>query len=162
MSIKSLLTKWQCLFNIYRPNNRKKILEILSQEYFEEAQNAYQFTEHARQMKYPQFRERLLCIAAEEQNHVEWLREKIFALGGMVPLISFTLEKGKNSWESLMLDLKEEKRCITDLTERINTAAKFNEGVAIVLRRIYEDEKNHREEIMDMLMKSDAYALSAG
>lgn len=137
----------------------KKILEILVQEYIEEAQHVSQFAEHARQMHYPQFREKLLRIAAEEQEHAQWLREKILAVGGEIPQISFTPKTGKNSWESLLMDLEEEKRCCADLLERITRVALVNQGIAELLSRIYDDERIHREEIMDMLMRSDAYAL---
>ena len=160
MSVRNLLNKsWQRLQDTWHLDDRKKLLEILVQEYIEEAQHVSQFTEHARQMYYPQFREKLLRIAAEEQEHAQWLREKILAVGGEIPKISFTAKRGKNSWESLLMDLEEEKRCCADLLEQITKMALVNQDIAEVLRRIYDDERIHREEIMDMLMKSDAYAL---
>ena len=160
MSVRNLLNKsWQCLQDTWQPDDRKKLLEILVQEYIEEAQHVSQFAEHARQMYYPQFREKLLRIAAEEQEHAQLLREKILAVGGEIPQISFTPKTGKNSWESLLMDLEEEKRCCADLLERITRVALVNQEIAELLRRIYDDEKKHREEIMDMLMRSDAYTL---
>lgn len=160
MSHRNLLRKsWQRLQDTWQPDDRKILLEILVQEYIEEAQHVSQFAEHARQMYYPQFHEKLLRIAAEEQEHAQWLREKILAVGGEIPQISFTPKTGKNSWESLLMDLEEEKRCCADLLERITRVTLVNQEIAELLRRIYDDERIHREEIMDMLMRSDAYAL---
>jgi bacterioferritin len=160
MSVKSALHKgWQHFLEALQPDDRHKLVELLSEEYREEAQDVSQFTQHAQRMYYPQFRERLLRIAAEEQAHVQWLREKILALGGEIPQLSFTPKAGKNSWECLLMDLEEEKRCCGDLLERMHTAGHVDPEIAEGLRRMREEEKRHREEIMDMLMKSDPYAL---
>jgi len=81
MSLKSALHQgWQRFLEALRPNDRRRLIELLSEEYCEEAQDVAQFTQHAQRMYYPQFRERLLRIATEEQAHVQWLREKILAL----------------------------------------------------------------------------------
>jgi hypothetical protein len=73
---------WQQFIEALTPDDRKKLLAWMHNEYQAEAQGAVQFTRHAEQMYYPQFRERLQRIAAKEQAHVQWLREQILALGG--------------------------------------------------------------------------------
>jgi len=159
MSLKSALHKgWQHFLETLQPDDRRKLVELLCEEYLEEARDVTQFTQHAQRMHYPQFRDRLLRIAAEEQAHVQWLREKILALGGEIPQLSFTPKAGKNSWECLLMDLEEEKRCCGDLLERMYTAEHADPEIAEGLHRMREEEKRHREEIMDMLMKSDPYA----
>src|SRR2546425_11636349 len=96
------------------PNDRQKLLAWMHDEYQEEAQDATQFTQHAEQMYYPQFREQLRRIAAEEQAHVQWLREQILALGGQPPSVPRTPKIGQNSWQKLLLDLDKEKQsCAT-------------------------------------------------
>jgi rubrerythrin len=150
---------WRHFLEALHPDDRQKLVEMLREEYIEEAQDAVQFTRHAQRMYYPQFRERLLRIAAEEHTHVLWLREKILALGGNIPEVSFTPKVGKNSWECLLMDVEEEKRCCGDLLQRMHIAEHADPEIAEGLRRMREDEKLHREQIMDMLMKSDAYAL---
>jgi bacterioferritin len=160
MSLKNALHQgWQRFLEALRPNDRRRLIELLSEEYCEEAQDVAQFTQHAQRMYYPQFRERLLRIASEEQAHVQWLREKILALGGQIPQFSFFPKAGKNSWECLLMDLEEEKRCCGDLLERMYAAEQADPGIAEGLGRMREEEKRHREEIMDMLMKSDPYAV---
>jgi rubrerythrin len=157
--ISALHAGWRHFLEALHPDDRQKLVEMLREEYSEEAQDTVQFTRHAQRMYYPQFREQLLRIAAEERIHVLWLREKILALGGTIPEISITPKVGKNSWECLLMDLEEEKRCCGDLLQRMHVAEHADPEIAEVLRRMREDEKTHREEIMDMLMKSDPYAL---
>jgi bacterioferritin (cytochrome b1) len=140
-------------------DGRQKLLHILYREYVEEMEGMLQFQRHAERMHYPQFREKLLRIAKEEQKHAQWLAGRIIALGGHVPYISFTPEEGLNSWGRLRLDLDEEKRCISDLTERMAIVERLDPETAKVLRHILEEEKNHRETIIDMLMRSDPQAM---
>jgi rubrerythrin len=152
----------QCFLSHLAPKDRRRLLEILSREYIEEMQNVLQFLRHAERMRYPQFRDRLLRIAGEEQAHTQWLQATIIALGGEIPQVSFSPEVGLNSWECLLMDLEEEKRCCADLDERMLTVARIHPEIAEGLRRIREEEEHHREEIMDMLMRSDPQAWSPG
>ncbi len=57
------------------------------------------------------------------------------------------------------MDVEEERRCCSDLLQRMHVAEHADPELAEGLRCMREDEKRHREEIMDMLMKSDPYAL---
>ena len=58
------------------------------------------------------------------------------------------------------MDVEEEKRDSTSMLEQLHTVVEpADPEIAAGLRRIREDEKRHREEILDMLLKSDPYAL---
>ncbi len=138
---------------------RQRLLEILCAEYATETQMERQFRQHAQRMHYPQFREQLLRIAAQEEKHAKWLGEKILALQGRLPEVSLTETTGKNTWECLLMDLEEERRCVADLDDRLLKVEKIDPEIALGLRQIQEEEKHHRDEIRDMLMRSDAYAL---
>jgi rubrerythrin len=143
-----------------QPDHRQRLLEVLRDEYVDEAKDVVQFEEHARRMTYPHFRERLLRIAEEEKAHVKWLRDKIQALGGEIPQMTFTVKNGRNSWENLLMDVEEEKRDHTVVLEQLYTAVEHADPeIAEGLHRIREDEKRHREEILDLLLRSDPYAL---
>ena len=61
------------------------VVKILCARYVEEMQHVQRYTEHAERMQYPQFREKLLRIAADEARHAEWLAEKITLFGGKFP-----------------------------------------------------------------------------
>ncbi|HXG18795.1 MAG TPA: ferritin family protein [Methylomirabilota bacterium] len=155
-----LSTGWQHFLNTLQPDRRQRLLEILRDEYIDEAKDAVQFEEHARRMAYPHLRERLLRIAEEEKAHVAWLKEQILALGGEAPHTTFTVKNGKNSWECLLLDVEEEKRdCATMLEHLYSVVERADPAIAEGLRRIREEEKRHREEILELLLKSDPYAL---
>ncbi len=121
-----------------------------------------QFREHASRMPYAQFRERLLQIADEEGKHSQWLREKISAMGGKIPDVSLVPRSGKNSWECLLMDLEEEKRCCADLEECLPVVERIDPEIAQGLRRMHQEETSHCEEIRDMLMRSDAQASLLG
>jgi len=151
---RALHAGWQHFLQGLHGEDHQKLLESLREEYVEEARDVAQFTQHAGRMYYPHFRERLLRIAAEERAHVEWLREKILALGGDIPSLLSMPKSGKNSWECLLMDLDEEKRSCEALLERMHTAEPIDPEIAEGLRRMREEEKRHRQEILDMLTKS--------
>jgi rubrerythrin len=150
---------WQHFFDALHPDHRQMLLRILRDAYLEEAQDVTQFTQHVERMHYPQFRERLRRIAAEEQAHVTWLRDKLLALGGEVPTVSLTPKGAKNAWQGLLLDLEEEKRSYADLLEAMHIAEQADPEIAEGLQRIRAEEQQHREELLDLLMKSDPYTL---
>ena len=154
-----LKKSWQRLLKSLPHDGRQKLLEILRREYTEEMESTLQFFRHADCMHYPQFRERLLRIAKDEQKHAQWLEERIIALGGEIPHVSFTPEEGFNSWECLRLDLEEERHCRADLIDRLPLVEKIDPETAKILTRILKEEENHREQITDMLMRSDPEAV---
>jgi rubrerythrin len=154
-------TGWRRFLDALRTDERRRLLQLLTDQYSAEAKDVAQFEEHARHMVYPNFRDRLLRIAEEEKAHVEWLREQIRALGGEVPAVSITVKKGGNAWENLLMDIEEEKRDGIEVVQRLyRLAERTDPQIAAGLRRIQEDEKRHREEIMSMLMRTDPQAFS--
>lgn len=132
---------------------------ILCDQYIDEAKDVAQFEEHARWMTYPHFRERILRIAEEEKAHVRWLYDTIRALGSDIPQLTLTPNLGKNGWECLQMDIEEEKRDGSALRAHINALEAEYPEIAAKLRHIHEDEKRHREELLDLLTKSDPNAL---
>ncbi|MCS6926016.1 MAG: ferritin-like domain-containing protein [Candidatus Binatia bacterium] len=159
MTLKERLSAgWRWLLGGVVPDDRTRLVEMLCQAYLDEAKDVMQFTAHAERMAYPQFRERLLRIAAEEQTHVQWLREKILALGGTVPEVTVPLRQGKNSWECLRLDVEEEERDYGALLEQMYAVEGVDPELAEGLRRIRAEERRHRAELLDMLLKSEPYA----
>lgn len=160
MSLNTALSQWSHRFLGIGDDSRLIALELLRQRYVDENQHAERFKQHARQMKYPQFREKLLHIAADEAKHAEWIAEKIVALGGTLPKAPERPSTDENSWQHLLKDLEEESRCAGDLMEQIWSMQSNHPDIAEVLQRISEEENKHRDEIREMLMRSDAFALS--
>ena len=153
-------SKWWRGFLGTFPNGDRAALEILRQRYVEEMQGIGRLTHHADKMHYPQFREKLLAIAKDKSKHGEWIGEKIIALGGKLPEVAERRSTNENSWQHLRMDLAEEKRCADRLPEQIWRIKSGHPGITALLQRIFEVEKKHRQDIMDMIMRSDGFALS--
>jgi rubrerythrin len=158
--LKSILYRgWQHVFDALHPDYHQKLLEMLRDTYVKEVRDVAQFTQDAERMYYPQFRERLRRIAAEEQAHVAWLRDTLLALGGEIPTVSVIPKVAKNAWEALHVALEEEKRSCADLLEAMHIAKQVDPAIAEGLQRIREAERQHCEKLLDMLVRSDPYAL---
>jgi rubrerythrin len=152
-----LFTSWHRVLTAFHPDDQQRLLENLCDAYRAEARAVAQCTQHAHRMYYPHFREGLLRIAAEAQAHIPWLQEKILALGGNLPQRSCTPTMGSNSWECLRLDLEEARRGCINLLEWMHMAEYVEPEIAVGLRRIRKEKLKHREELRNMLMKSDPY-----
>jgi bacterioferritin (cytochrome b1) len=156
---KALYQGWQRIREALVPDHYQQLLALLRQQYAAEICDVAQLKQCAQQMHYPQFREKLLQIAHEDQTHVHWLQEKILGLDGDLPTVSCTPRIGKNSWECLRLALEDEKRSCATLLECIHQADRVDPAIAAELRRWRAQAKRHCDEIMSMVMKSDPYAL---
>ena len=110
-------------------------------------------------MHYPQFREALLRIAADESRHADWLAQKIRELGGSLPPVLETPSIERNSWQYLLEDLKQERKCSADLETDVLTIESDYADIVDLLQHIDEEEHRHRDEIRGMLMRSDPQAL---
>jgi len=142
------------------PDRDRVALEILRQRYVEEMQGISQLTQHADKMHYPKFREKLLHIATDKSKHAQWIGEKIIALGGKLPEVPERPSTDENSWRCLQKDLAEENRCADRLPEQIWRIESDHPDISQFLQRIFQAEKKHRQEITDMMMRSDAFAQS--
>ena len=67
--MRTALSHWWRSFLGIGDEGRLTALEILRKRYVDETEHSKEFTQHAGQMHYPQFREGLLHIAAEETKH---------------------------------------------------------------------------------------------
>ena len=141
-------------------DHANQTLEILRQRYVDVVQRATLLKQHAEKMQYPQFRDRLLRIAMEKSKHAGWIAEKIVALGGKLPDVQERLATGENSWQRLRADLDEEDRTAGRLVQQLWSIESEHPDVDELLRRIHEEEKKQRAEIVGMLMRSDPFAAS--
>lgn len=156
---KSWADWWRGFFGL-GPDTKRRALDILEKHYVEESQHIERYKEHASRMQYPQFRDRLLAIAGDEEEHVRRIAEQIKLLGGRVPHVPPVSISDKNSWQYLLDDLNREQECAAELITEAQRIRDEFPAVAAVLDRINEDGKRHRDMIRDMLMRSDPQALS--
>lgn len=153
------LSHWWRSFLDIGDEARQTALDILRARYIDEIQHAEKFNQHAREMHYPQFRERLRQIAAEETEHAGLLAKTIIDLGGKLPeLREERASKDQSSWQHLLKDLDEEDHCAGELMAQVWAVQTDYPNIAALLERISKDEKKHRDEIREMLMRSDAFA----
>jgi rubrerythrin len=159
MTVSNSWSEWWRRFLGLASNGYERAVEILRQRYIEESQHVARFSRHAEKMQYPQFRDALLRIAADETKHLDWIAEKLRLLGSRPPDVPEIVTTEKNSWQYLLEDLGEEQECASELLEQARSVRDEMPTVAELLERIYEDGKNHRAEIREMLMKSDPQSL---
>jgi rubrerythrin len=153
------LSHWWRSFLGIGDEARRTALDILRTRYVDEIVHAEKFNQHAGEMHYPQFREKLLHIGAEESEHAGLMAKKIVDLGDKLPEV--TRERASTdqcSWQHLLKDLNEEGHCAGELMEQIWAVAMDYPDIALLLERISKDEKKHRDDIREMLMRSDAFA----
>ena len=155
MAIDKSWREWWREFLGLSLDTRAKALKILNDRYVDESQHVARFSYHAERMQYPQFRDQLLAMAAEETKHVEWIAEKIKLLGGRLPDVPPFTEPAKTSWQYIRQDLEKEQHRSVELLEQARSVRDELPAVAEVLERIYEDAKKHRETLREMLMRSD-------
>jgi bacterioferritin (cytochrome b1) len=145
------------LFGIFS-HGRQNALKILTERYTEASRHAQQLSDHAEHMQYPQFRNKLRAIAENESRHAQWIAEKIRSLGGLPPEVQKVSFADKNSWEYLRADLEEHRKCTAELLLQVYSLRADFPEVADTLQRIYDEGVSHRDEIREMLMRSDPQA----
>lgn len=153
-------SKWWRRFLDLAADESPKAVDILRQRYVEEMQRIERFKQHAEKMHYPQYRDKFLQMAQEKSRHAERIGEKIVALGGKLPDVAERRSTDKNSWQSLSMALDEENRSADRLPERLRSIESEHADIAKFLQQIAREQENHRGEIRNMLMRSDAFALS--
>lgn len=140
---------------------RDAVLSVLRHRYVREKQHAMRYRQHAERMSYPQFRNALLSIAAEEELHAQWLAAKILDLGEKLPdVIPIRVPREQNSWFYLRTDLEEERRCCGELQNDLSAINDDFPETAALLKIIENDGKRHRAEIRDMLARSDPQSVA--
>ena len=132
-----------------------RALEILNQIYVQKSHHAALFKQHAENMQYPQFRDKLLAIATDEAEHAESLAGKIKLLGGRVPDVAKITDTEKTSWQYLLEDLNTERQSAAALIQQAQSLREEIPSVADLLEQIYQNSEKHCESLRQMLMRSD-------
>jgi rubrerythrin len=153
-------SEWWRRFLDIAPDESLEALDILRQRYIEQVQQAERFKHYAQRMHYPQYRGKLLQLATEKSKHAQWIAEKIGALGGKLPEVPACRSTDENSWRSLSKALEDENRGTDHLPEQLRKIGLEHPDITRLLLDIFHDQKKHRDEIREMLMRSDPFALS--
>jgi rubrerythrin len=157
--LSALHSGWQQCCDALHPDPHPTLLEALRDTYLAAAHTVTQITQDAERMEYPQFRARLLRMAAEDQEHATWLRDTLLARGGGIPTSACPPTVAPTSWEALLRDVAAERRAYEALMEPMHLAEQADPEMAEGFRRLRAAKQQHGEALLDMLVKSDPYAL---
>lgn len=137
------------------------VIGILSRRYEEERQRALRYRRHAEKMRYPQFRQTLSRIAAQEDEHADMIGKKLTALGVRLPdVLQAPLGSG-NNWSLLLQDLEEERHSAELLQDQMRLVGADFSDVLELFSKIGADEDEHRGAIRELLMRSDPQAMNS-
>jgi hypothetical protein len=153
---------WHRCCEALHPDPHPTLLEALRDTYVAAAHTVTQFTQDAERMEYPQFRAQLLCMAAEDQGHVTWLRDTLLARGGAIPTLACSPTVAPTSWAALLREVAAERHTYEALLEPMHLAEQADPEMAEGFHRLRAAKQQHREVLLDMLMKSDPYTLPRG
>ena len=153
-------SEWWRSFLGFSQDKSRKAVDVLRQRYIEEMQQADRFKGYAEKMHYPQFNEKLRAIANEKRRHAEQIAEKLVALGCKLPAVPENTSSNENSWRQLLNALDEEYRSADDLVDQLRGILSDRPDITELLQQISQEQKKHRDEIREMLMRSDPFALS--
>jgi rubrerythrin len=151
---------WWRRFLGFSPDRSFGAVDILRQRYVEEMQQAGRFKQYARRMLYPQYEGKLLQLATETRKHAQWIAEKIVVLGGQLPEVSEARSINENSWQSLLMAIDDKNRSDDHLSEQLQRIGLEHPDITKFLQKISYEQKEHRDEIREMLMRSDPFAFS--
>lgn len=153
-------SEWWRRFLDIAPDESANVVDLLRQRYVEEIRCIERFKQHAEKMHYPQYREKFLKMAKEKSQHAEWIGAKIVALGGMLPEVAEGRSTDENSWKSLLMALEDENRSADHVTEQLRRIGHEHPEITEFLQDVSQKQKQHRDEIREMLMRSDPFAFS--
>lgn len=153
-------SEWWSRFLDLPDDSFRQAINILQQRYVEETQQRDRFIQHADKMHYPQFREKLLQISDEKTKYADRIAEAIVALGGKLPSVPELRSTDENSWQQLMIALDDENRSADHLAEQLRGIESDIPDILKLLQQISEQQKQHRGEVREMLMRSDPFAFS--
>ena len=153
-------SEWWSRFLDLPDDSFRQAINILQQRYVEETQQRDRFIQHADKMHYPQFREKLLQISDEKTKYADRIAEAIVALGGKLPRVPELRSTDENSWQQLMIALDDENRSADHLAEQLRGIESDIPDILKLLQQISEQQKQHRGEVREMLMRSDPFAFS--
>ena len=77
----------------------RTLVDDLAADYRAESEQALLLRQDAAVAKYPQVAESLRELAATEERHANWLRDRLVARGETPPEVGAVLRQGRNLWE---------------------------------------------------------------
>ena len=130
--------------------DQEKLIEHLNQDLAGELSAIIQYISYAAKATGP-FRPQLAAFFLEEvvdeQQHAQFLANKIVALGGEPTTVPAPVPAATSNREMLEAVLAAERQALADYTQRAQEADEFGDkGLTVQLEDMVRDESSHAEE----------------
>lgn len=134
---------------------QQDLIKLLNDDLANEYAAIVQYSTFAAQVSGP-FRPQLSAFfaaeIADEQQHAQFLANKIVALGGQPTTTPAPVKNGKTNKEMLEAVLEAETNAVKNYTLRAEQAANLGlKALSIDLEDMVRDESNHKEEVERIL-----------
>ncbi|HET8563605.1 MAG TPA: hypothetical protein VFM35_07025 [Candidatus Binatia bacterium] len=132
-------------------------VQILGRLYNHLTNLADQLETHAESAPYPHVSDRLRRIANEKRQSAALVKDKIESLRGWVNEYKAVLASGKNHWERVTKDLRDQKD-LEDFLLVQEARLVHSPDVAQLLRRLAIGEQAHRKILEELAVRADPQA----
>ena len=157
-----LFKKVQAIFKPASTQNGKpKVLdpiEILKESHYALCSLAGQINSHAERAPYPHVAQQLRQIAAEKRLSANLLRDKILSLAERLEDTPSDIKSGKNHWERMVQDLRDQKALENGFLERAALLDEQAPELAELLRDLVVSQRSHKETLLDLITRADPQA----
>jgi bacterioferritin len=135
--------------------DKRELIDNLNQDLAGELAAIIQYLTYASKASgpyRPQLAQFFLAEVADEQQHAQFLANKIVSLGGEPTTVPRVVAAAATNREMLEAVLQAERRAIADYSERVEQAAAIGDkGLVVSLDDMIRDETSHAEESEQML-----------
>jgi hypothetical protein len=150
---------WDRLIGLLAPQEKRQLLPDLLASYRAETRLAKQIREHAVHSPHQAGAQTLLATAAQQDQVVQLLREKITALGGTVSEATEPLKTGKNHWVRVVHDLEDNQALERHYLEQATAwEPDFPDAVALY-RQLNQEKAQLNALLRDVALRADPQAL---
>lgn len=135
--------------------NKQQLIDHLNNDLSNELSAIVQYLTYSAKVTgpyRPQLADFLLAEVPDEQQHAEFLANKIVALGGEPAVTISPIARATGNHAMLEAVLQAEREAISDYSERARQAADFGDkGLSVQLEDMIVDETRHAEEVERIL-----------
>jgi hypothetical protein len=126
--------------------------------YAAQARLINQLKAHAARAPYEHVAAKLREVAEQKKRSLETLRERARSLGPWSEPEVGEAKSGRNHWERMAVDLKDQSDFVSELRSAVVQLADETPDLAELLSGLAQAEAAHKELLLDLLMRADPQA----
>jgi len=150
---------WDRLIGSLATQEKRQLLPDLLASYRAETRLAKQIREHAVHSPHQAGAQTLLTIAAQQDQVVQLLREKLTTLNGTVNEDTEPLKTGKNHWARVVHDLEDNQALERHYLERAAAWEPDFPDAVTLYRRLEREKAQLNGLLRDVAVRADPHAL---